>query len=887
MRRLLAHASRVRPTCFDPPAVAAEDTLDAADREILRNLLRRSRLLPPAERRPGSSYRPQRWQVRWAQALTLVAVCEALVIPLRIAFSHGAARVGAAAGFVAFGWAVDALYWLDMGMAFRTMHVTADNELVTDKHAIASHYARGRLPLDLLASCPLELAALGAPGGLAGVTAAACRLNRLIRLRRLATVHASQLVRLSRPRRLAVFWALWLVFIHWCACIWWALGNARFNSTDARRRPWLERVPPGGTRLSPASSLSAAYWSSVYWSLTTLVKQVPWIAPATRAELAFTMAVFTLGAFTYVVLVGEVTAIVQSSLTAWKRKSERMAVMRTYCAQRGVARRLQRTVFAWVAADQEHAQRTAGTAHLDVLPRPMRAEMLLLIHAPVVASVRAALTPTGLGELMARLRPMACLRSQVLIEEGDACAHLYFLQRGALRVSTSGTTAAAAEPGAAAAARPSATRASGAGMRKLLGDAAISAACAREAAAASSTGGRASGRMRSFQQDPSKAFTSFRMLEREGALVGLPSPAAPPRRSPFAVEAQRLAHLQYVSRAELLGACAHMAVADAEALTAAIERAHHAHLQSLKLVGFVGDRTRDRATDGTCDRSSKGGGEGSERNKAEEHISHLLMPSLNAMRLATSCLPDLLSKVGRVAARANTAPSTSTAIVEAPAPSDEALYDETAADTVDTVGGAPLSSQQDTGSLPASDAASHECAALLIPQQASAGNIFHASSSTDLPVNSCSTCSHATHCTEDCSPTHAVDSATRIVASDAFICEGVAADDSSSPLTQPRATSLAGSSQTRSMGHSPLQHALNLPRVREALIRHSLQVPMRIAPTLAVPTDGTVRDASPSSFSYPIESTPATPSPHRPAPSRPAPTRCACGAARDRQIIKL
>jgi hypothetical protein len=230
--------------------------------------------------------------------------------------------------------------------------------------------------------------------------------------------------------------------------------------------------------------------------------------------------------------------------------------MRTFCSKRRVPRALRRGAYAWVSADQEVSLLRAASSIAARLPHLVRVELLVHIHAPLVDALRTSLADAAIGELVVRLSPAVCLRDHVLLEEGHHCETLYLLVRGALRVSTTGSTLSAQPdaPGAGGARGSRASRQSGSGMRKLLGDHAISAACAREVAAAYGGGGRQSNRQQSVAADPSRLFTAFRILERTASLVGLSSarPGAARARLPFSVEAQRHAQLQSLDRPSLV-----------------------------------------------------------------------------------------------------------------------------------------------------------------------------------------------------------------------------------------------------------------------------------------------------------------------------------------------
>lgn len=72
---------------------------------------------------------------------------------------------------------------------------------------------------------------------------------------------------------------------------------------------WLSRVP--GESLTNSSRFEHQYLSSMYWSLTTLMK-TPWVGPDTVGEKMFASAAVVMGAILFAALLGNVTALVQT-----------------------------------------------------------------------------------------------------------------------------------------------------------------------------------------------------------------------------------------------------------------------------------------------------------------------------------------------------------------------------------------------------------------------------------------------------------------------------------------------------------------------------------------------------------------------------------------------
>ena len=127
-----------------------------------------------------------------------------------------------------------------------------------------------------------------------------------------------------------------IMVAHWVACVWWLIGEAQYAQPrpvlhDGRRRhsrrSWLMRVPLGSTPIDVNTAITPfeqQYMSSLYWSLTTLMK-TPWVGPDTVTEKVYASAMVILGAMCFAVLLGNVTAMINSLN---KRHSERVTTSR-------------------------------------------------------------------------------------------------------------------------------------------------------------------------------------------------------------------------------------------------------------------------------------------------------------------------------------------------------------------------------------------------------------------------------------------------------------------------------------------------------------------------------------------------------------------------------
>ena len=192
------------------------DELAERTRRYFAVILREGLLAPL-----GSAYAPYRR--RWSQLLLLLATLEAGYIPLMAAFQiprDAANSFYIPAPIAIVQWLADILFWVDIGLMFRTTtqpkEPLDETSVVTDKRILARIYLRSTFALDVLAVVPLEFfaflavpSATLAAGGFETLTSwhSLClRCNRMLHAHRVGSYHGRNVLTLSRSRRLLFFW---------------------------------------------------------------------------------------------------------------------------------------------------------------------------------------------------------------------------------------------------------------------------------------------------------------------------------------------------------------------------------------------------------------------------------------------------------------------------------------------------------------------------------------------------------------------------------------------------------------------------------------------------------------------------------------------------------
>ena len=229
---------------------------------------------------------------------------------------------------------IDVTFFVDIVINCRTAFYDEDYEMVLDFRKIFRNYRKFWFWIDLLAAMPfdylLRLFFLGRSGssGDIGNGVGMVKLPRLLRLVRL--FKKLDVVAAANALRIAALMVMFCLIAHWFACLWWLIGLAEYHEAlDAPVNSqglshgvsWLQRVP--GEQLHNDTSFSHQYLSSMYWSLTTLMK-TPWVGPDTVLEKIFASLAVVMGAILFAALLGNVTALVQTFDKGSSQRREKM-----------------------------------------------------------------------------------------------------------------------------------------------------------------------------------------------------------------------------------------------------------------------------------------------------------------------------------------------------------------------------------------------------------------------------------------------------------------------------------------------------------------------------------------------------------------------------------
>lgn len=125
---------------------------------------------------------PESWPRRyWDFMVLFLVIYNAVMVPYEVGFG----KIGGDKLEI-FDYLVDAIFWIDIGLNFRTAYVDHAANMIRDGRKIAQHYLVTWFPIDLPASVPFEAIVLAFASDLDNRQLAALALLKTPRLLRLA-----------------------------------------------------------------------------------------------------------------------------------------------------------------------------------------------------------------------------------------------------------------------------------------------------------------------------------------------------------------------------------------------------------------------------------------------------------------------------------------------------------------------------------------------------------------------------------------------------------------------------------------------------------------------------------------------------------------------------
>lgn len=320
-------------------------------------------------------------------------------------------------------YVVDACFFVDIILNFKTAYIDRNNNYVSDPARIARNYLRTWFVIDVLASFPFELFALAAGRKIDLSILALLKLPRLLRLGRL--MKKLDALTSANAFRIVNLLIAFTLCAHWVACLWFLLGSQEGTPN------WIDEYGLEGV------DVETQYVNSLYWAVTTMTTVgFGDITPVSPDERVFASWVFLFGAVIYASIFGNVALLIQSFSLSTLRYRERLLLLQDFFQANSLPASLKQQVFLYMEYMWKlHRGFNVHNAVAE-LPPDLQTEILMEMHGGLLRRVPIfkSCSESFLRSIVMKLQPQVSLPGDYIIHEGDFGDEMYFVRNGRVEV---------------------------------------------------------------------------------------------------------------------------------------------------------------------------------------------------------------------------------------------------------------------------------------------------------------------------------------------------------------------------------------------------------------------------------------------------------------------
>ncbi|XP_025832214.1 potassium voltage-gated channel subfamily H member 8-like [Agrilus planipennis] len=331
---------------------------------------------------------------------------------------------------------VEALFFIDIILNFRTSYVNKKGEVVSDWKSISINYLRTWFLVDLLAALPFDL--LYALYGGEKVGPSHTHLVKLTRLLRLARL-------LQKMDRYSQYSAMILTLLmlsftlvaHWLACIWYVIADKEIEKNDYTwDLGWIhtlaERLKISIENVSHVDS----YVTALYFTCSSLTSVgFGNVSANTTNEKIFSICTMLIGALMHAVVFGNVTAIIQRMYSRRSLYHTKWRDLKDFLTLHQIPKELKQRM-------QDYFQTMWSLNHgLDIqeilreFPEELRGDVSMHLHREILQLPIFEGASQGCLKLLSlHIKANFCAPGEYLIHRGDALTYIYYICNGSMEV---------------------------------------------------------------------------------------------------------------------------------------------------------------------------------------------------------------------------------------------------------------------------------------------------------------------------------------------------------------------------------------------------------------------------------------------------------------------
>ncbi|GLI61419.1 hypothetical protein VaNZ11_003776 [Volvox africanus] len=388
----------------------------------------------------------------WDLVIMTLVIWTAVTVPLSVSFGLPDTPELQVAGY-----AVTAMYALDLFANFRTAYYNHQAELVRDSAAITTHYMKTWFWVDLFGTIPFDSIVLWT-GALKDVHKGTSNAE----LAALGFLKAPRLLRLGRLLRfldrfknakifriVQLFMAM-ILFSHWLACTWymmyrfggkdavddWAFEVAVFETPNASVHATSSYHANSQTADVSGTTLSM-YVVTYYYSFLLLVGDN--VTAYNNFERTFCVLVLIAGTFFYSAVVGQMATLVATMNVAVNRHGQKLLMVQDALRYAGVPDGHSEKVQKYYEYLQQRSHPGAeGMQFLQELPSSLHVSLCQFLHLRSLHKVPLFkdCEEGFMSALSLRIRMISLSPNEVIFRVGDVGKEMYVIKKGCVAVTS-------------------------------------------------------------------------------------------------------------------------------------------------------------------------------------------------------------------------------------------------------------------------------------------------------------------------------------------------------------------------------------------------------------------------------------------------------------------